>query len=77
MSGPRPVARLIVAKGQPTVEGATIVVTACCDALLTHAVDASGGDPRFDLTAFFNAAGDAVLWCKCGNRLPDAKDWRP
>lgn len=73
----RPTARLIPSSGLPTLEGVTVCMTACCDMSATHAVDVSGDDDKFDLTAWWSERGEQITACKCGNPLPDAKAWRP
>jgi len=78
-TAPRPVARLALAVGRETVDGATLVFTECCSLGLTHAIDQSppgDGDPM-DLSAFFDEEGDQVTRCRCGLALPDARRWRP
>ncbi len=74
---PPPTARLIPSSGLPTVEGATVCVTACCDQVLSHCVDVSGDDDEFNLTNWWDEQGEVALKCKCGTALPDAKGWRP
>lgn len=80
-TAPRPVCRLLPSVGLPTVDGATVVVTACCDQEITHAIDQSppgdGGEDPMDLTAWFDGDGSQVGRCKCGLPLPDARRWRP
>ncbi len=73
----RPTARLLPSSGLPTVDGATVCVTACCDAIYTHEADASSEDDAFDMSAFWDANGEQATSCKCGTPLPDAKVWRP
>lgn len=73
----RPVCRLIPSSGLPVVHGATVVVTACCDQVLTHEADSLSDDDMFDLSGFWNDDGSRVTACRCGNPLPDAKEWTP
>jgi hypothetical protein len=74
---PRPVCRLIVEVGRPTVDGATIVHSECCGMVLTHEADSLSDDDAFDLSGFWNDEGPRVTACRCGNPLPDAKGWTP
>ncbi len=74
---PRSVCRLIPSSGLPTVDGATVVVTACCDQILTHEADSLSDDDAFDLSSFWDDDGAQITSCRCGNVLPDAKAWRP
>lgn len=78
-TAPRPVARLVLEIGRPTVQGVTLARTECCDFAVQHVVDQSPtrGDSVFDLTAWFDVDGNQAVACACGAPLPAAGTWRP